>query len=185
MEIKSKEIKIVPIENIVINSRNRNSHSEKQIDVLAKLIKLRGFRDPIIISNRTGFLVAGHCRTEAAKKLGMTELPAVYQDFDNEADEYAFLISHNEVARYAEFDKAGFQSDLQEMGLDLEALDFEEFGLLDFVPILKLEEMSDEENPLSDDMNKKYMIEVTFPNDMEMMDIHDDLTSRGYIVKVK
>jgi hypothetical protein len=32
---------------------------------------------------------------------------------------------------------------------------------------------------------KKYLIEVQFPNDMEMNDIKDDLLSRGYIVRVK
>jgi hypothetical protein len=41
------------------------------------------------------------------------------------------------------------------------------------------------EDELKDDMNKKFLLEITFPNDMEMMDIHDDLVSRGYIVKIK
>ena len=34
-------------------------------------------------------------------------------------------------------------------------------------------------------IHKKYIIEVSFPNDMEMNDIKDDLLNRGYIVKVK
>jgi hypothetical protein len=71
------------------------------------------------------------------------------------------------------------------MGLDLETLDFEDFGLLEYVPILNLEEMDEEENPIKDDLNKKYIIEVTFPNELELADIRDDLTSRGYIVKEK
>jgi hypothetical protein len=67
-----------------------------------------------------------------------------------------------------------------ELGPDF---DIDVLGIKDFTiePVAKFE-MEDE---LKEDMNKKYILEITFPNDMEMMDIHDDLTSRGYIVKVK
>jgi hypothetical protein len=61
-------------------------------------------------------------------------------------------------------------------------MDLELLGVKDFTIELEKFEMEDE---LREDMNKKFLLEITFPNDMEMMDIHDDLTSRGYIVKIK
>ena len=61
-------------------------------------------------------------------------------------------------------------------------LDLELLGVKDFTIELEKFEMED---VLKEDMNKKFILEITFPNDMEMMDIHDDLTSRGYIVKIK
>jgi hypothetical protein len=42
----------------------------------------------------------------------------------------------------------------------------------------------EEENQNDDHLQTKFKLEVSFPNDMEMMDIHDDLLNRGYIVKI-
>ena len=112
-EIKSKEIELVDIDKVVVNPKNRNVHSEKQIEVLSKLIKVRGFRNPLIVSKRSGFLVAGHGRLKSAKKLGLSKLPVMYQDFESEADEYAFMISDNEIARHATLDTESMLSDLK------------------------------------------------------------------------
>lgn len=130
--IKSKNITICPIANIVPSPVNRNIHPERQLAVLKRIIELQGFRDPLIVSNRSGHLVSGHARLEVAKQLGYKELPVIYQDFDSEEQEYKHLIAANEIARYAEFDKDGFLDDIKALDLELESLDFEEFGLLNF-----------------------------------------------------
>ena len=113
----------------------------------------------------------------------MTEVPVDYQDFENEAAEYAFLVSDNKIAELAETDMAMVNAD----ALELLPGDFD-LDLLG-IPDLNLNQvdLSDTflEEKQSIDGEKKYVIEVQFPNDMEMMDIHDDLTARGYLVKVK
>jgi len=105
VEIKSKEIKLVDIDLLVENPKNNNKHPPEQIERLAKIIKHSGFRNPLTVSNRSGFVIAGHGRIEAARQLGMKELPVIYQDFENEAQEYAHLTADNEIARWAELDK--------------------------------------------------------------------------------
>ncbi len=71
----------------------------------------------------------------------------------------------------------------------------EKFEIFDMTPfsfdalpqsnMIKLDEHGPEESePINIDDNKKYKIEVTFPNDCEMMDIHDDLMHRGYMVRI-
>ena len=67
--VQGEEIKIycsytelVDIEAVIENPRNPNKHPEKQIKMLAKIIKNQGWRSPIIISNRSGFVVKGHGR---------------------------------------------------------------------------------------------------------------------------
>jgi len=115
MEIKAKEIKIEPIEKIVPNPKNANIHSEEQLERLSKLVDFQGFRVPLIVSNRTGFLVAGHGRLEMAKRNNIKELPVIYQDFESEAQEYAFLISDNEIARWAELDYQKMEVELAEL----------------------------------------------------------------------
>lgn len=180
IQIKSKDIVLVDINTLVLNSNNCNKHSSEQIDRLAKLMEFQGFRNPVVISNRSGFVIAGHGRIEAAKKIGVNLIPAMFQDFDSEAQEYAYLTSDNAVASWSELDLSMVNADMLDLGpdFDVDMLGIKEFSI---EPLEKFE-MKDE---LRDDMNKKFILEITFPNDMEMMDIHDDLVSRGYLVKIK
>jgi DNA modification methylase len=129
-DIKSKNITMVDVDSIVPNPKNANRHSIEQIKRLEKLIKFQGFRNPLIVSNRTGFLVVGHGRLEAAKNIGMQEVPVIYQDFENESQEYSYLISDNEIARWAELDKQSLYDNLKEIEIDdIELLGIEEFEI--------------------------------------------------------
>lgn len=128
MIIKSKDIQIVDIESLVNNPKNNNKHPKGQIERLAKLIKHHGFRNPIVVSNRTGFVVAGHGRIEAAKLAGLKEVPVMRQDFDNEAAEYAYLTSDNAIAGWATLDMEMVNAEL----LNFPELDIELLGIEDF-----------------------------------------------------
>jgi len=131
MQIQSKDIKIVDIDSLVKNPKNNNVHPKEQIERLDKLIKHHGFRNPIIVSNRTGFIVAGHGRLESAKLAGLKEVPVMYQDFDNEASEYAYLTSDNAVASWATLDMAMINSELLNFpDLDIELLGIEDFEVV-------------------------------------------------------
>ena len=180
MEIKCKYEQLVDPSSLIPNPRNPNKHSDNQINLLIKLIKYQGFRHPIIVSKRSGFVAAGHGRLMAALKLGMTEVPVDFQDFENEAQEYQFIVSDNAIAELAELDKILIQQDVLEFGpeFDLEMLAIPGFSL-DFG-----KSDLDEAESMVGDVDKKFILQVSFPNDMEMMDIHDDLVHRGYLVKV-
>lgn len=129
-QIRSQEIKIVPIDQIRPNQKNRNTHSEEQIVRLSEIIKYQGFRDPLIVSNQSGMLVSGHGRLEASKRIGLKELPVTYQDFENEDQEYAAMVSENSIAAWATLDLSGINSDLGELDPSFE-LDM--LGIKDFV----------------------------------------------------
>lgn len=142
--IRSKEIKLVSVKEINLNPNNRNGHSKEQIDRLAQIIAYQGFRNPVTISNRTGVLIAGEGRYLAAKQLGIKEIPAIYQDFESEEQEYAYGISDNSIASWSELDLAGINLDLGDLGPDF---DIDLLGLKDFVLDVaeKLEPQCDEE----------------------------------------
>ncbi len=91
---------LVEIDRMMPNPRNPNTHPDKQVEKLAKLIKVHGWRLGITVSKRSGFIVSGHCRLLAAKMLGLTVVPVDYQEFDNEAAEWAVLISDNVIAEF-------------------------------------------------------------------------------------
>lgn len=118
--IKSKDITLVKPSEIKVNPLNRNKHHADQIERLEKIIQYQGFRNPVIVSNRTGLLVAGHGRLMAAKKMKLKEIPVMFQDFENEAQEYACLVSDNAIASWAELDLVGINVDLCELGPEFE-----------------------------------------------------------------
>lgn len=146
--IKSKEIKMVPIINIVPNPKNANKHPESQIERLVKIINYQGFREPLIISNRSGFVVCGHGRLEVAKKIGMEEVPVIYQDFENEAQEYAHMVADNEIARWAELDEDLVKNELKDLKFDdLDFLGLDDVKFLDEVAVQKIDEEKQDDIP--------------------------------------
>lgn len=131
--------------HLVPHPKNPNKHDQAQIDTLARLISFYGFRHPIIVSKQTGFIVAGHGRLEAAKKLGLKEVPVDYQDFTDDAQEYGFLVADNAIAGWSELDLAKINVDFVDLGPDF---DVDMLGIKDFViePIDKLEPGCDEDD---------------------------------------
>jgi len=69
------KIEMVPIETVRAYERNPRTN-EAAIGPVAESISAFGFKVPIII-DRENVLVAGHTRVEAARQLGMHEVPAV------------------------------------------------------------------------------------------------------------
>lgn len=132
MQIKADNIVVEPIEKLVQDPKNENVHSEKQIKALAKIIEINGFRAPLVVSKRSGYVIAGNGRLDAAKLLGMTELPVIYQDFENEAAELRHRLADNEISRHAVLDQEKMLDNLKDLDIDLESFDFDEIGLLDF-----------------------------------------------------
>ena len=177
--IKCTYDELLELHKIQPNPKNPNKHTDEQIDRLSKLIDYQGQRHPIIISNRSGFVVAGHGRLEAIKKLGWEKAAVNYQDFENEAQEYAFIVSDNAISEWAELDLSSINTEMLELGpdFDIDMLGIEKFCICP--EDLNLDELQEDEE------NKKYILEVTLPNKMELADIRDDLVSRGYVVREK
>src|SRR5690606_246947 len=103
-----------------------------QVALLAKVIRHQGWRAPIVVSTRSGFIVTGHGRYEAAKALGLPEVPVDYQDFATEADEWAHLIADNRLAELAEADEMALRSllsELQSTDLDMDLSGFDATAL--------------------------------------------------------
>jgi DNA modification methylase len=144
-DIKSKDIKLVAIADLKENPKNRNTHPKDQIERLVEIIRHQGFRQPIVVSNRSGLVVAGHGRLLAAKELRLVEVPVMYQDFESEEQEYAFGVSDNAIAAWAELDLSGINFDVPELGPDF---DLDMLGIKDFVlePAEKFEAQSDEDS---------------------------------------
>ena len=95
---------IVDVAKLVPNPKNPNQHPDSQIQLLGRIIRQTGWRQPITVSKRSGFIVKGHGRLSAALLEGMKEAPVDYQNYTTEAEEYADLVADNRIAELAETD---------------------------------------------------------------------------------
>ena len=95
---------IVAIGELKPNPQNPNTHPEEQIKILADIIKQTGWRAPITVSTRSGYIVKGHGRLMAAKLAGFEAVPVEYQNFNSEDEEKAALLADNKIAEFSEID---------------------------------------------------------------------------------
>lgn len=114
---------IIDVGKAIPNPKNPNHHPHSQIELLAKIIKAQGWRQPITISNRSGFIVKGHGRLLAAIHLKADEVPVEYQNYETEAEEIADLTADNRLSELSEMDNdtlVELLQDLQDEDFDLE-----------------------------------------------------------------
>ena len=97
--------KMVDTHKLIPNPQNPNTHPEDQIKLLAEIIKTNGWRSPITVSNRSGYIVKGHGRLMAAELLGCEKVPVDYQDYENDSLELADLMADNRIAELSQIDK--------------------------------------------------------------------------------
>lgn len=175
MKIKAENIELIDTSSIVENPKNPNSHSKDQVKRLSKLIQNTGFRNPLIISKKSGFLVVGHGRLAAAKNLKMDKVPAIFQDFDNEAEEYAYMTADNAIGSWSELN-------LEQIKLEIEGFkdfDIEMLGIENFE--IKEEK---EKNEKEVDVDFLYKIEVDCMTEENQQMLMGELHDRGFAVRV-
>lgn len=95
---------IVPIKDLKPNPKNPNQHPPEQIKLLASVIRATGWRGPITVSTRSGYIVKGHGRLMAAELDDLKEAPVDYQNYASEAEEMADLTADNRIAELATID---------------------------------------------------------------------------------
>lgn len=118
--------KVLPLGKLKPNPRNPNKHPEEQLRLLAKVIRFAGWRAPIVVSKRSGLIVKGHGRLEAAKLAGLKVAPVDVQEYETDEEELADLVADNRIAELAEMSLPELKNLLQE--LDTGAIDMEMTG---------------------------------------------------------
>jgi DNA modification methylase len=98
--------------------RNPRTHSAKQIRQIQASIKEFGFINPVLIDGTDG-IIAGHGRLEAAKLVGMNDVPTVRVDHLTLAQIRAYVIADNKLAENAGWDRELLTLELQELSVEL------------------------------------------------------------------
>jgi len=84
-------------------AKNARTHSRKQVKQIAESIRSFGFTNPILIDSGNTIL-AGHGRVEAAKLLGMADVPCVRLEHMTPEQKRAYVLADNKLALNAGWD---------------------------------------------------------------------------------
>ncbi len=129
MEIHCAYDQLVRGADLKPHRKNPNTHSAAQVAAIAAVIEGNGWRAPVTVSNRSGFITRGHGRLEAATLLGCEQVPVDFQDYASEQAELADMLADNHLAELAEIDEdrlVGVLKELQAAGHDVGLAGFTE-----------------------------------------------------------
>ena len=92
-----------PIAALAAYEHNPRKHSERQIAKLMASISEFGFAMPVLVDCE-GVIIAGHARVEAARRLGVAELPVLVADQWSKTQVRAYRLADNHLAELATWD---------------------------------------------------------------------------------
>lgn len=107
--------------------RNPRKHPKRQITSLVASIREFGFNVPLLI-DESDQLITGHACLEAARQLGMEEVPVVCITHLSDAQIKAFRIAHNRLAELSDWDQEELAFELREIETLIPNLEFETLG---------------------------------------------------------
>ncbi len=114
------------------NNPRVNDHA---VPKMAETIRKFGFLVPVLFRS-DGTVVDGHLRLKAAKRIGMTDVPAIRVDHLSDDDIKALRININRTAEWAEWDESMLRvevGELKESGYDLATLGFDQEQIDNFL----------------------------------------------------
>lgn len=134
-----------PVDQLRENPKNPNKHSPEQLDLIARVIRRAGWRAPIVVSARSGLIVKGHGRYQAARLAGFKSVPVEIQRYASEAAEHADMLADNRLAELSGLDSSKTKALLEELrgeGGDLGLTGYTEAELTELFAPPKLEKLS-------------------------------------------
>lgn len=118
------EIRHISINDIHPYPNNPRDNA-RAIDAVEASIREFGFLVPIVVDDRMN-IVAGHTRVEAAKRIGMSEVPCVVADELTDEQLRAFRLADNKTQEAARWDYEKLAEELDGIGtIDMTAFGFD------------------------------------------------------------
>lgn len=172
------------VEALVPYAMNSRTHSDAQVAQIAASIKEFGWTNPVLIDEEGG-IIAGHGRVMAARKLGLTEVPAIRLSHLTDIQKRAYVIADNKLALNAGWDEEVLKLELHALsGADynLELTGFLGDELTKAMYSEELAEPDDDE--ASGNYAEQYGVIVMCNDEQEQEAVYNRLTSMGMPCKV-
>ena len=97
------ELITVPLSDLKPYKNNPRKHSKEKIDLLAKQMKQLGFLIPITI-DKNNDVITGHARIEAARQIGMSDIPCILHSHLTAEQRREFRLFDNKIAELSSWD---------------------------------------------------------------------------------
>lgn len=110
----NRQISHLAIGELIPAPQNARIHTRAQVRAIARSIEAFGFNAPILI-DRNRQIVAGHGRFEAAKMLGLPQVPVVFLDHLTEVQAKAYRLADNKLTDRSNWDDAKVAAQLKEL----------------------------------------------------------------------
>jgi site-specific DNA-methyltransferase (adenine-specific) len=179
------KIETIPIGTIKQNARNPRRNAEA-IEPVARSIQTYGFLSPLICDEDLN-LAAGHTRLEAARRLGLTEVPVIRVPGLVGSKFTGFAIADNKTAEIAEWDKDLLAQIVSELNLDVD-FDLGSLGFDDKELTEILDWNVDEEEDKEDEAPPLPETPITQPGDLYILGDHrllcGDATQREDVLRL-
>ena len=88
------------VSTLVPYAQNSRAHTRPQIKLVAQSIEIYGWTNPIL-TDEAGNVIAGHARLEAAKLLGLEQVPTICLSHMTAAQKRAYIIADNRMNEIA------------------------------------------------------------------------------------
>lgn len=126
------EIVMRDVETLIPYARNARTHSPAQVAQIMGSIKEFGFTAPVLIHGNG--ILAGHGRVQAARGLGMAQVPTIDLSHLTKTQARAYILADNQLALNAGWEAEMLSLELTELkdeGFDLDLLGFDDLdGLM-------------------------------------------------------
>ena len=158
----SDKIVMMPVEKVKPYIRNPRKN-DRTVALLVEIIPKVGFNVPLVIDQK-GVIVKGHARFTAALRLGMTHVPCVISDADEETIKLD-RIADNKISEFSEWvtDELLHEIDSLNIDFDLESLGLPSAGLDDaFEPVFPEDDTGDKafeetaQGPSKEELQARY-----------------------------
>lgn len=135
-----------PMSELKPYGRNARRHTKKQIAKLADAIATTGWGASVLV-DEAGMILAGHGRVEAAKTLGLAQVPVEVRSGLTDSEKRALILADNRLHDESTFDMSVLKLELADLSLSGFSLEKAGFDTLEVDRILTL----DEEDPGKDE----------------------------------
>ena len=131
---KINDIENIEIDKLVGYENNAKTHSDSQLEQIQKSILEFGFLSPCLIDEKNN-IIAGHGRTEAAKRLNLKTVPCVRIEGLSEEQRKAYILADNKLTELGGWNKELLASELELLKINDFDINLTGFSLKDIEDI--------------------------------------------------
>ena len=162
--VPDRQVEIREITDLALYDGNPKQHPESQLLLIERSIKEFGWTTPVLV-DKDDVVIAGHGRIEAAKRMGMDQVPTIRLEDLTPEQVKAYRIADNRLTELGPWDTGLLVEELEELKLSGYDIDLTGYTLADLGRLRPPDKNADLAPPVPDDP-------ITNPGDLWILGKH-------------